>query len=61
MIIQRKISLDKDHVEWFEATFPQTSLSGIVNLFLEKLKENMGEYTPEHFIDMVVKQTLEGD
>lgn len=60
-IIQRKVKLDQESLEWFEESFPNTSLSGVINLMLEKMRANMKENTLNYHVTHVAKEITEGD
>jgi hypothetical protein len=57
-LIAKKLSLDQNLVEWVENTFPEASVSGIVNLLLEKFKGAV-EHTPTEYAEIAAKQFLE--
>jgi hypothetical protein len=59
MLVQRKLNLDKDNIEWLENTHPGVSLSAFFNLCLEKFRLGMGENTPEHYMSIAITRMME--
>lgn len=52
--IERKITFDKDNVDWFVAQYPKASLSGICDMLLEKFR-SVSEFTPSHYAEVAAK------
>lgn len=57
-LVQRNVQLNQDDVDWFEQTYPKSSLSATLGLLLEKFRA-VTEHTPAEYAEIAARELKE--